>query len=65
MGISGFGDGTGAVVKARAVLFQFPMGISGFGDLVVRLSRETSSDRFNSLWELAGLVTRLALWRKR
>ena len=33
------------------------MGISGFGDLPARWSGGPLGWRFNSLWELAGLVT--------
>ncbi len=43
--------------------FQFPMGISGFGDCscLPRLKRWLAC--FNSLWELAGLVTQHFLGR--
>ncbi len=58
MGISGFGDKPWP--NSRPILrelFQFPMGISGFGDGLLQKEFDGTYDSFNSLWELAGLVT--------
>ena len=58
MGISGFGDVYHEKLgELPPVEFQFPMGISGFGDRRMWTDAEIEFLRFNSLWELAGLVT--------
>ncbi len=58
MGISGFGDIESFFLRPKDVGFQFPMGISGFGDAASGAVAGETVRGFNSLWELAGLVTR-------